>query len=344
MPNRILKESINESRGLASCTVLADDLFKRLITYADDYGRFNADTEIMTARLYPRECGVITEEDIMDALVELSGIGKIKFYTAAPKKEVYGCFPNWEDHQRVRNSKKKFPDPDDTTINDWYLRRFVSVDMKADIIERDGFKCQICGKYLTSCRDAKRFAKLGEGLYHIDHVVPCQQGGRATMENLRLTCPECNLKRKRRFTFDEIVQFAFSPQHAADSGEPPHVAARVRVESESNPNPNPIQSERMHGASADASVPEEPPVIELPLNDKTGYGVTRAQVTEWSGLYPSVGVMQELRNMKGWLNANPKKRKTRSGILRFINGWLSKKQDERGVSGGGTETFRPSRT
>lgn len=122
-----------------------------------------------------------------------------------------------------------------------------------------------------------------------------------------------------------------------------HSPANVPV-IQSNPNPNPIQSENMHGASADASVPEEPPVIELPLNDKTGYGVTSAQVTEWSALYPSVGVMQELRNMKGWLNANPKKRKTRSGILRFINGWLSKEQDKGGVSGGGAETFRPSRT
>lgn len=340
MPNRIIKESINESRGLASCTVLANDLFKRLITYADDYGRFNADTEIMLARLYPRECGSITQEDIVGALIELTGIGKIQFYTAAPRKEIYGCFPNWEEHQRVRNSKKKFPDPGDTTINDWYLRRFVSVDMKADIIERDGFKCQICGKYLTSCRDAKRFAKLGEGLYHIDHIVPCQQGGRATMENLRLTCPECNLKRKKCFTFEEIVQFAFPPQDAASGGEFAQDAARARAESESNPNPIRIQSESKHGAPDGASVP----VMELPLNDATVYGVEQDKVREWAELYPCVDVLQELRNMKGWLDANPKKRKTRSGILRFINGWLAKEQDKGGVPNGRPEGFRPSRT
>ena len=28
--------------------------------------------------------------------------------------------------------------------------------------------------------------------------------------------------------------------------------------------------------------------------------------------------------------ANPKKRKTQSGILRFVNGWLSKEQDKGG--------------
>ena len=41
------------------------DLYKRLITYADDYGRFNADTMIMRERLYPREYETVTEEDIV---------------------------------------------------------------------------------------------------------------------------------------------------------------------------------------------------------------------------------------------------------------------------------------
>ena len=31
--------------------------------------------------------------------------------------------------------------------------------------------------------------------------------------------------------------------------------------------------------------------------------------------------------MIGWLDANPKNRKTRLGIRRFINGWLSRAQD-----------------
>ena len=247
VPNRILKESINDSRGLSRCSLFAEDLYKRLLTYADDYGRFNADTEIMLARLYPREVLYVTEGDIVDALSELAGEGKVAFYTArifhaGPQKDgshigVYGCFPNWDEHQRVRDSKKRFPDPDDTDINDWYLRRFVPIDMKVELIERAGFKCQECGKYITSCGDAKRFVKLGSGLYHIDHIVPCAQGGRATLENLRVTCPECNLKRKRRFSFREILELtidnvsqnadrcANSPQLAATRRKSPQVAA-----------------------------------------------------------------------------------------------------------------------
>ena len=73
---------------------------------------------------------------------------------------------------------------------------------------------------------------------------------------------------------------------------------------------------------------QESPIITLTLNDKSEYGVDRIQVQEWQELYPAVDVVQELRKMKGWLNANPQKRKTRRGISRFINGWLSREQDK----------------
>lgn len=73
---------------------------------------------------------------------------------------------------------------------------------------------------------------------------------------------------------------------------------------------------------------EEPPVISLILNDKSRHPIRQAQVDEWSELYPAVDVMQELRKMAGWLDANPSKRKTKRGILRFVNGWLAREQDK----------------
>ena len=69
-------------------------------------------------------------------------------------------------------------------------------------------------------------------------------------------------------------------------------------------------------------------VILFPLNDGAEYGVTAEMVPEFMGLYPAVDVMQELRNMRGWLLNNPRNRKTRSGICRFINAWLSKAQNK----------------
>jgi hypothetical protein len=111
--------------------------------------------------------------------------------------------------------------------------------MRVAIIERDGFKCKICGKFLTSCREAKRFVKLGHGLYNIDHIVPVVQGGRATMENLRLACPECNKKRKKQFSFREILEFAELPRVAASCRELRPESNPNPIQSESNPNPNP---------------------------------------------------------------------------------------------------------
>ena len=234
MPNRIIKDSINESKGLSEVSFFAEDLYKRLITYADDYGRFNADCQIMRARLYPREIEIVSESDIEDALIELSGVGKVAFYTSYARKEIYGCLPKWSEHQRIRDSKNKCPDPDDTYVNDWYLRRFVPIKMKMDIIERDGFKCQICGRYISAADNAYAVVKMGSGLFHIDHIVPVSQGGRATMENLRLTCPKCNQSRKKKFTFDEILKMTRDLQKdAARCGELPKKSALIQSESKS---------------------------------------------------------------------------------------------------------------
>ena len=68
------------------------------------------------------------------------------------------------------------------------------------------------------------------------------------------------------------------------------------------------------------------PVISLVLKTGEEYPVYQAQVEQWEELYPSVDVMQELRLMKGWTDANPKKRKTKSEIVKFITGWLAKEQ------------------
>ena len=250
MPNRVIKESINESRALCEASIFAEDLYKRLITYADDYGRFNADCQIILARLYPRELEIVSLSDIEDALIELIGAGKVSLYTSHVRHDIYGAFPNWNEHQRVRESKAKCPDPDDTDVNDWYLRRFIPLNLKVKILQRDGCKCSICGKYICSPNiEPKRLIKMGTGLFHFDHIVPVNQGGRATEENLRITCPACNLARKKTYSYEEILEMtkvakvqdpasdsAFTPKSAAVRGESPQLVASCRkLPPESNP-------------------------------------------------------------------------------------------------------------
>lgn len=77
-------------------------------------------------------------------------------------------------------------------------------------------------------------------------------------------------------------------------------------------------------------------VVRLPLVDGTEYPVFERQVEELTALYPAVDVPQQLRNMRGWLLANPKNRKTKSGIMRFANAWLSREQNTARVENGKT--------
>ena len=68
--------------------------------------------------------------------------------------------------------------------------------------------------------------------------------------------------------------------------------------------------------------------IKLPLINGDDYLVTREYSRELQELYPAVNVEQALRSMRGWLDANPKNRKTPRGIKRFITGWIAREQDK----------------
>lgn len=68
-----------------------------------------------------------------------------------------------------------------------------------------------------------------------------------------------------------------------------------------------------------------------------------ADIIQWQKTYPAVDVFSELAKMESWLDANPSKRKTKSGIKRFVNSWLSRAQDKGGsspVKADGPKTIR----
>lgn len=75
---------------------------------------------------------------------------------------------------------------------------------------------------------------------------------------------------------------------------------------------------------------EEPPVITLPLNTGEEYFISQHDIDTFADLYPAVDILQAMRGMKGWLMTNPRKRKTKRGIGRFINSWLAREQDKGG--------------
>jgi hypothetical protein len=75
------------------------------------------------------------------------------------------------------------------------------------------------------------------------------------------------------------------------------------------------------------TTPTTPPLITILLNDGSEYGIEEDYFNQMKKLFPGVDVMAELRKMSAWAINNPTKRKTKSGIKRFIGTWLSSAQD-----------------
>lgn len=120
-------------------------------------------------------------------------------------------------------------------------------------------------------------------------------------------------------------------------------ANALQPQSEGNANQEPLTKNQ----EPDKPFCPEPaapvPFITLTLNDKSEFPITESQLAEWQELYPAVDIRQELRNMRGWCNSNPTKRKTRKGILRFVTSWLAREQN-RGGQHAKTQQPRDTRT
>lgn len=118
-------------------------------------------------------------------------------------------------------------------------------------------------------------------------------------------------------------------QQQGNTGETPvkHPDAQERKGKEKEEERNGV------GAELESSLPEPAAAITLPLNTGEEFPITQQHVSEYQRLYPSVDVTAELRKMRAWCISNPKKRKTRGGVLRFVNGWLSSEQDRGGRNG-----------
>ncbi len=135
--------------------------------------------------------------------------------------------------------------------------------------------------------------------------------------------------------------FSENPNKANGFSENPTKAKKPKTKTNKNTKTNTNTNTKANNISSLCSEPftygesseqeTEPPVISLALNTGEDYPIYGVDIIAWTDLYPAVDVMQQLRNMKGWLDSNPTRRKTKKGIRRFINGWLQKEQDRGGV-------------
>lgn len=69
------------------------------------------------------------------------------------------------------------------------ISRGISGQLRVEILERNGYTCQLCGAspYDPDPLDPSRKTRL-----HIDHIIPISQGGTDDPDNLRALCTACN--------------------------------------------------------------------------------------------------------------------------------------------------------
>lgn len=83
------------------------------------------------------------------------------------------------------------------------LGRGMSPQLRNEILERNGFTCQLCG---SGPGDSDPFNPSRKIRLHIDHVVPLSQGGSNDKENLRVLCSACNQGRANVQTLSETAR------------------------------------------------------------------------------------------------------------------------------------------
>jgi hypothetical protein len=71
-------------------------------------------------------------------------------------------------------------------------------------------------------------------------------------------------------------------------------------------------------------------LIKFPLPGLGEVSITDKLLPDWKAAYPGVNIVGDLAKMRLWLLSNPTKRKTATGINRFIASWLAKEQNNGG--------------
>lgn len=108
MPNRIINSGILTSDSLSQLSWFDQCVFFRLLVLADDYGRYDARPAVIRGQAF--SLYDVTNKDIQDALSRLAAVGIIGLYEVGGRS--YLQLEHWSKYQRVRNSKEKFPAPE----------------------------------------------------------------------------------------------------------------------------------------------------------------------------------------------------------------------------------------
>ena len=87
------------------------------------------------------------------------------------------------------------------------------------------------------------------------------------------------------------------------------------------------QSDAVASSAPEPNAEQEEAVAHIPLADGTDFPVPASLACEYAAAYPGVDVVRELAQARAWCLSNPRQRKTKNGVRRFLNSWLDRAQN-----------------
>jgi hypothetical protein len=109
MPTRIVREGIISSDPVNNLSDRAEVFYRRLMSVADDWGRFHANPVLLRAYCYPLRLESVCESDISAMLNECISQGLISIYNDRK------CLQIWNFGQQ-RRGESKFPQPTESEL------------------------------------------------------------------------------------------------------------------------------------------------------------------------------------------------------------------------------------
>lgn len=86
----------------------------------------------------------------------------------------------------IRSARRSWPVPSVAALTEWKPPALAVAFSRRNILVRDGFACQYCGR------------RLSMSDLTFDHVIPRSAGGRTNFENIVAACTGCNSRKANR--------------------------------------------------------------------------------------------------------------------------------------------------
>lgn len=78
---------------------------------------------------------------------------------------------------------------------------YINLKLRMKVLQRDGYKCQICGRAQGEEQEDGQPVKL-----EVDHIDPLKNYGKTVEENLWTLCSRCNAGKKSLLAYPETIK------------------------------------------------------------------------------------------------------------------------------------------